>query len=349
MSARTAKAASAAKAPSGAEAPGGETAPPILRVDGLSLHVRRDDGTRLKIVEEVSFRILPGQFFALVGESGSGKTMIARAIMRLLPDALLDIGGAIHFGGHDLAHAREGIMRPLRGAEIAMIFQEPMSSLNPLMTVERQLMEAIEAHGRNRGVDKKRRIVELLARVRFRNPEQVMRVYPHELSGGMRQRVMIAAALINEPKLLIADEPTTALDVTIQRQVLDIIASLARDYGLAVLFISHDLSLVYENADEIAVLYGGVLMERGPARDVIERPAHPYTAALLACVPRRRVGVRQEGIEGTVPSVADWSPGCRFVDRCRYAQAQCREGQIPFVQVQGRDVRCVAPLTEETP
>lgn len=332
-----------------AEAPPAKTSTtqPILSVEGLSLHVRKDDGARLRIVEEVTFQITPGQFFALVGESGSGKTMIARAIMRLLPDALLDIAGKIHFGGHDLAHAREGLLRPLRGSEIAMIFQEPMSSLNPLMTVERQLMEAMDAHRRHTGRDRRQHIIELLRRVRFRDPEQIMRVYPHELSGGMRQRVMIACALVNEPKLLIADEPTTSLDVTIQSQVLDIIASLARDYGLAVLFISHDLSLVYENADEIAVIYGGVLMERGPAREVIERPAHPYTAALLACVPRRRAGARQEGIEGAVPSVADWQPGCRFVDRCRYAQALCRIGKISSVNVQGRDVRCVSPLIRD--
>jgi peptide/nickel transport system ATP-binding protein len=321
------------------------TADPILAIDNLSLHVRRDDGVRLKIVEDVSFRILPGQFFALVGESGSGKTMIARAIMRLLPDALLEIGGAIRFGNRELAHADERTLRPLRGSEIAMIFQEPMSSLNPLMTVERQLAEAMEAHGTHKGRDRRGHIVELLRRVRFREPEQVLRAYPHELSGGMRQRVMIANALINEPKLLIADEPTTSLDVTIQRQVLDIIASLARSYGLAVLFISHDLSLVYENADEIAVLYGGVLMEGGPARDVIERPAHPYTAALLACVPHRRDRERQEGIEGTVPSVADWQPGCRFVGRCRYAQARCRTDAIPLAVTGDRSVRCVAPLS----
>jgi oligopeptide/dipeptide ABC transporter ATP-binding protein len=324
-------------------------AAPILSVEKLALHVRGEGGRRFKIVEEVSFEILPGQFFALVGESGSGKTMIARAIMRLMPDSVLEIGGAIRFGGLDLARARERRLRPLRGAQIAMVFQEPMSSLNPLMTVEQQLMEAMDAHGTHRGRDRRRHIVDLLTRVRFREPEQVLRVYPHELSGGMRQRVMIACALVNEPKLLIADEPTTSLDATIQREVLDIIASLARDYGLAVLFISHDLSLVYENADQIAVLYGGVLMEHGPAREIIERPAHPYTAALIACVPRRRAGARQEGIEGAVPSVADWPPGCRFAARCRYAQARCRTGAIPLVRMEGRDVRCVAPLIASAP
>jgi oligopeptide/dipeptide ABC transporter ATP-binding protein len=317
----------------------------VLSIEGLSLFVRTDDGRRLKIVDNASFSIGPGQFFALVGESGSGKTMIARAVMRLVPDAVLEIDGSIRFGAYDLAHASERILRPLRGAEITMIFQEPMSSLNPLMTVERQLMEVIDAHGRFKGPEQRERIIELLRRVRFRDPELILRAFPHELSGGMRQRVMIAAALINEPKLLIADEPTTALDVTIQREVLDIIAELARDMGLAVLFISHDLSLVYENADEIAVLYGGVMMERGPARDIIERPAHPYTAALLACVPHRRVkGSRQAGIEGSVPSVADWRQGCRFVDRCQQARDACRSGDIPLVVDGARSVRCVAPL-----
>jgi oligopeptide/dipeptide ABC transporter ATP-binding protein len=323
---------------------------PLLSIDRLAIHVRQEGGARLKIVEDISFDIMPGQFFALIGESGSGKSMIARAIMRLMPDEVLDIEGSIHFGGHDLAQAGESILRPLRGSEISMIFQEPMSSLDPLMTIERQLSEAVEAHGKRRGVAMRKHILDLLARVRFRNPEQILRSYPHELSGGMRQRVMIASALVNEPKLLIADEPTTALDVTIQAQVLDIIASLARDYGLSVLFISHDLSLVYENADEIAVLYGGVLMEQGSARAVIERPAHPYTSALLACVPRRRRdGARQEGIEGTVPSVSDWRPGCRFAARCAYRQPQCTEGDIAFRMLEDRSVRCVAPLLEGMP
>jgi oligopeptide/dipeptide ABC transporter ATP-binding protein len=320
---------------------------PVITVDDLSLHVRAAGGKRLKIVENIDFSIRPGQFFALVGESGSGKTMIARSIMRLLPDTLLEIGGAIRFGGHDLAHAGEDVLRPLRGAEISMIFQEPMSSLNPLMTIERQLVEVIDAHGKRQGTasEKRKLVHELLQKVRFRNPDQVMKQFPHELSGGMRQRVMIAAALINEPKLLIADEPTTALDVTIQAQVLQIIAGLARDYGLAVLFISHDLSLVWEHADEIAVLYGGVLMERGPAQAVIEHPAHPYTAALLACVPRRRDGSRQEGIEGTVPSVSDWFDGCRFAARCTRADDSCRTGTIPLGRQGGRAVRCLKPLS----
>ena len=310
----------------------GAASGPVLSLQGLSLFVRTDEGRRLKIVDNASFSIGPGQFFALVGESGSGKTMIARAIMRLVPDAVLEIDGTIRFGGQELAHAPERVMRPLRGSEMTMIFQEPMSSLNPLMTVERQLMEAIDAHGRFKGAERRERIVDLLHRVRFRDPELILKAFPHELSGGMRQRVMIAAALVNEPKLLIDDEPTTALDVTIQREVLDIIAELARDMGLSVLFISHDLSLVFENADEIAVLYGGVLMESGPARDVIERPAHPYTAELLACVPRRRKrGERQVGIEGSVPSVADWGDGCRFVERCPRAR------RVPHGRHRARD------------
>jgi oligopeptide/dipeptide ABC transporter ATP-binding protein len=322
---------------------------PIVSIRDLTIHVRASGGGRLKIVENISFDIMPGQFFALIGESGSGKSMIARTIMRLMPDEVLDVDGQILFGGDDLAHAGEEVLRPLRGSQISMIFQEPMSSLDPLMTVERQLSEAIEAHEGARGAHKRKRILDLLTSVRFRNPEQIMRSYPHELSGGMRQRVMIASALINEPKLLIADEPTTALDVTIQAQVLDIIASLAREHGLSVLFISHDLSLVYENADEIAVLYGGKLMERGPAREVIANPAHPYTAALLACVPRRRTGGRQEGIEGAVPSVAHWEPGCRFAARCRYRQDVCTRGEIAVVQRGDSRVRCVTPLGTRAP
>jgi oligopeptide/dipeptide ABC transporter ATP-binding protein len=319
---------------------------PVLAIEGLSLHVRTDAGDRLKIVDDLSFEIGPGQFFALIGESGSGKSMVARAIMRLAPDEALDIDGAIRFGGVDLARAPERDLRAMRGSQISMIFQEPMSSLDPLMTIEAQLGEAIAAHRACSRAERRARMLDLLRKVRFRDPERVLGAYPHELSGGMRQRVMIAGALVNAPKLLIADEPTTALDVTIQAQVVDIITNLARDEGLAVLFISHDLSLVYEQADEIAVLYGGVLMERGPARSVIANPSHPYTAALIACVPRRRTGGRQAGIEGAVPPVSDWWEGCRFAPRCPRRQPDCTGRAIPLTG-DARRTRCVAPLTPE--
>ena len=321
---------------------------PVLTVENLSIHVVADRGRRLKIVERVDFEIMPGQFFALVGESGSGKTMIARAIMRLLPDAITEIGGAIRLAGEDVTRAAEPRLRQLRGARMSMIFQEPMTSLDPLMTIGGQIGEAIDAHARVPSAEKRRRVLELLAAVRFAEPELVFGQYPHELSGGMRQRAVIAMALVNNPDLLIADEPTTALDVTIEGQILDIIASLARDRGLAVLLITHDLGLVRRYADAIGVLYAGVLMERGPARKVTEHPAHPYTAALLRCAPRRRVGdARQRGIEGAVPGVADWSPGCRFRDRCDQPTPVCATGEIALTSSGDRAARCVAPLGME--
>jgi oligopeptide/dipeptide ABC transporter ATP-binding protein len=317
---------------------------PALKVENLNIRVLTETGLSLKIVDDINFSIGAGEFFALVGESGSGKTMIARAVMRLLPDAIFRIEGSIRFGDQEIGQAPERVMRQLRGAGISMIFQEPMSSLNPLMTVEQQIGEAISAHSSVGSSEKKARIRKLLTDVRFREPDQIMRKYPHELSGGMRQRVMIAMALVNTPKLLIADEPTTALDVTIQKEVLDILGRLSREYNLAVLLISHDLSLVHEYADRIAVLYGGVLMEQGPTRQVIEEPAHPYTAALIACVPnRRRDGKRQEGIEGSVPGISSWPPGCRFRERCGYAVEACAQS-VAATASPDRSVRCVAPL-----
>jgi peptide/nickel transport system ATP-binding protein len=318
---------------------------PVLELNDVTLHVAAEGGARLKIVDRVGFSVAPGRFFALIGESGSGKTMIARAVMRLLPDDLIRIDGSIRFCGEDIASAPESRMLQLRGSGMSMIFQEPMSSLNPLMTVERQIGEAIDAHARVTREERRSRILKLLADVQFRDPEAVMRSFPHELSGGMRQRVMIAIALANTPRLLIADEPTTALDVTIQKEVLDIIKDLSAVYRLAVVFISHDVSLVYQYADEIAVLYGGVLMEQGPTRAIVRQPAHPYTAALLDCVPTRRSGrVRQKGIDGSVPSVSRWDPGCRFRERCPRRQPECASEAIQLRPLQERTVRCVAPI-----
>jgi oligopeptide/dipeptide ABC transporter ATP-binding protein len=321
-----------------------------LALRNVTLHVRsRHD--RLKIVDDVSFAIRRGEFFALVGESGSGKTMIAKSIMRLLSDELLEIDGSIMVAGTDVAVAAEPVLRRMRGARMAMIFQEPMSSLNPLMTAGDQIAEALRAHAPAAPRALAGRVRELLGEVQFADPDRIARSYPHELSGGMRQRVMIAIAIANRPLLLIADEPTTALDVTIQKEIMAILAGLARKYALAVLFISHDLSLVYRYADRIGVLYGGVMMELGAARAVIDAPLHPYTAALLGCMPRRRAdGRRIAGIEGSVPASGDWTPGCRFAGRCGRAQADCRGHAIPIqtpAQVPERVYRCLHPLTAE--
>jgi peptide/nickel transport system ATP-binding protein len=319
---------------------------PVLSARNLSLFVR-DGRKRVKIVSDVSFDIAKGEFFALVGESGSGKTMIARAIMRLMPRHSLEIEGELSFGGTTLIDLRESEMRKLRGGAISMIFQEPMTSLDPLMPIGRQIEETLAIHSGLNGSGRKERIEQLLSEVRFADPAKAARSLPHELSGGMRQRVMIAMALANEPRLLIADEPTTALDVTIQREVMEIMYRLLDKRDLSVLFISHDLSLVHQYADRVAVLYGGVLMELGPENRVIGRSAHPYTKALLNCVPRRRVGgERQRGIGGTVPSPLAWPEGCRFKERCDLADERCAEGTIDLRDLEGDwFARCVRPQT----
>ena len=318
---------------------------PVLSAESLTLSIR--SGRELiRIVNDVSFQIEPGEIFALVGESGSGKTMIARAIMRLLPDEMLKIDGTLRFQGEDLANKTAREMRRLRGGPISMIFQEPMTSLNPLMTVGRQIEEALELHSSLSRTERRDRIQQLLTDVRFARPESVAGMYPHELSGGMRQRAMIAMALANDPQLLIADEPTTALDVTIQQEVMEILLRLQKKYQLSVLLISHDLSLVHRYADRIGVLYGGVLMETGNQELVVGNPGHPYSEALLNCAPRRRIdGRRQDGIEGTVPQPTDWWEGCRFAPRCPYKGSDCMGGQIPMTsRPNGREVRCVRPL-----
>ncbi|SDO05789.1 peptide/nickel transport system ATP-binding protein [Lutimaribacter pacificus] len=323
-----------------------EAEKPVFSARNLSIFARNGQ-KRIRIVSDVSFDIAHGEFFALVGESGSGKTMIARAIMRLLPRHMLEVEGELSFQGRPLADLPEAEMRKLRGGAISMIFQEPMTSLDPLMPIGRQIEETLEIHsdlGRKARLD---RIKELLSEVRFAEPAKTAMLYPHELSGGMRQRAMIAMALANNPTLLIADEPTTALDVTIQREVMEIIYRLKEKHRLSVLFISHDLSLVHQYAETVGVLYGGVLMESGPEEKVIGRSAHPYTAALLNCVPRRRIGdERRSGIAGAVPSPLEWPPGCRFKDRCEYAGTDCAAGSIPIEERDGDwTIRCLRPLT----
>jgi peptide/nickel transport system ATP-binding protein len=317
----------------------------VLEAKNLSLFLRLG-GKELKIVDNVSFRVARGEFFALVGESGSGKTMIARAIMRLIPPSRLRIEGSLMVSGVDVAQAKEDVVRRLRGKSMSMIFQEPMTSLNPIMTVEEQIEEAISTHQNLSTAERRAKITQLLTDVRFNDPGKVAGQYPHELSGGMRQRVMIAMALANDPALLIADEPTTALDATIQQSILDILRSLQERKHVSVFFISHDLALVNRYANRIGVLYGGVLMEDGAADDVIRRPAHPYTDALLSCMPRARlVGQRQSGIEGNVPRVDNWFEGCRFAPRCPKSGEKCGQGPIGVAPIsQTQSARCLYPL-----
>jgi peptide/nickel transport system ATP-binding protein len=317
---------------------------PLLSVEGLQLSVRQNESL-IPIVRNVSFSIAQGECFALIGESGSGKTMIARALMRLLPSALLKIEGKIVFEGDDIASASASRMRSLRGLRIAMIFQEPMSSLNPLMTIGKQIDEAIVTHQDLPTRERARLAAGLLSDVRFKDPEQLMRMYPHQLSGGMRQRVMIAMAVSNRPALLIADEPTTALDVSIQAEVMDILARLRLKYKISVLLISHDLSLVAQYADRVGVLYGGDMMEVTTTAEIVRSPRHPYSAALMSCIPRRRIdGRRQLGIEGTVPRLAAPMPGCRFSPRCPRRIDACDSGGIAMVDIEGASVRCLRPL-----
>jgi peptide/nickel transport system ATP-binding protein len=317
---------------------------PLLSIEALSLFVQNGAET-IPIVRDVFFSISPGECFALVGESGSGKTMIARAIMRLLSPKLLRIDGRILFDGEDLATASASRMRMLRGCRIAMIFQEPMSSLNPLMPIGTQIDEAIKAHQILSAAARHDLVISLLTEVQFKDPDRIARMYPHELSGGMRQRVMIAIAVANKPALLIADEPTTALDVSIQAEVMDILHRLRTKFGIAVLFISHDLSLVARHADRVGVLYGGEIMEITDARDMVAAPQHPYSAALISCVPRRRArGIRQSGIDGSVSKLATDMPGCRFSPRCAHTTPACDEGRVPALERGSRLVRCIRPL-----
>ena len=318
----------------------------VLEVQSLGLHLRQGSGL-LRVVDDVSFTIRQGEFYGLIGESGSGKTMIARSIMRLLPPSRLVISGSLTLTGHSIAHAPELEMQALRGKTVSMIFQEPMTSLNPIMTVEQQIGEAMAVHSPLNAAARKDKIARLLAEVRFDDPARVASLYPHELSGGMRQRVMIAIALANDPLLLIADEPTTALDVTIQQEIMEILSRLRKSHRLAVLFISHDLALVNRYADRIGVLYGGVLMEQGSTAQVIGAPAHPYTSALLSCMPRARIGAeRQVGIEGSVPRIDNWFPGCRFAPRCPRSGADCATHPIALTPLsETGSVRCLHPLT----
>jgi peptide/nickel transport system ATP-binding protein/oligopeptide transport system ATP-binding protein len=298
---------------------------PLLEVRDLRVSFFTPRG-EVRAVDGVSFTIDEGETFGLVGESGCGKSVTALSLLRLLDGNGRIVGGDIVFAGRRLLALSEEEMRSLRGDQIAMVFQEPMTSLNPVFTVGYQIGEVLEVH---RGMSRKQaraEAIELLRLVEIPEPERRVDAYPHQLSGGMRQRVMIAMALACRPRLLIADEPTTALDVTIQAQILDLLAHLQQQFGMAVLFVTHDLGIVAERARRVAVMYAGRIVEEAETATLFRNPLHPYTRGLLRSIPRLGMRVRRlAAIPGSVPDPLALPSGCRFRDRCTYAVARCGE------------------------
>ncbi len=317
----------------------------LLEVKELQTHFRTDDGI-VKAVDGVSFSLDKGKILGIVGESGCGKSMTSLSIMRLLNEgAGCKLSGQILFEGTDLLQLTEKELRRIRGNQISMIFQEPMTSLNPLFTIGDQIMESVMLH---QGANKKTardKAIEMLQLVGIPSPEQRVDVYPHQLSGGMRQRVMIAIALACNPKLLIADEPTTALDVTIQAQILDLMRKLREELGTSIILITHDLGVVAEMVDEIAVMYCGKVVEQADVHSLFEAPQHPYTRGLLRSIPQLDGVVdRLPIIPGMVPSPAQMPVGCSFHPRCEYADEQCQT-VLPHLHAAGEHwVRCFRPV-----
>jgi peptide/nickel transport system ATP-binding protein/oligopeptide transport system ATP-binding protein len=302
---------------------------PLLAVRNLSTSFVTDHG-EARAVDGVSFSLEAGETLGLVGESGCGKTVTALSILRLIPQPPGRFGSEsrIEFRDVDLLRLPVKELRSVRGAEISMIFQEPMSSLNPVLTVGSQIAETLRAHQSISRSSARLRSIELLDLVGIADPGQRVDDYPHQLSGGMRQRVMIAMALACQPQILIADEPTTALDVTVQAQILELLVSLKKQFGMAVIFITHDLGIVAGIADRIAVMYGGRIVEHGPTTKVFEQPAHPYTEGLLQAVPRIDRPLRTlAAIPGTVPTATSWPTGCRFHPRCAQRMERCAGDQ----------------------
>jgi oligopeptide/dipeptide ABC transporter ATP-binding protein len=320
-------------------APPAAAAPRLLRVEDLSIwfHLR---GQRVRAIDDISFTVGRGECVAIVGESGSGKSITALSVLRLVATPPAEVeAGAMLFEDTDLFALSESQMRKVRGRDISMIFQEPMTSLHPILRVGKQITETLALHTQLTKDERRARAVELLRLVGIPDPEQRLGEYPHQLSGGMRQRVMIAIALACNPKLLIADEPTTALDVTIQAQILDLIRSLRQRLGMAILLITHDMGVVAENADRVLVMYAGRIVEAAAVGALFSRPLHPYTAGLMASIPRigqprtgPAVRERLNEIPGLVPSLRERPQGCSFAPRCRYATDRCRREEPPLAE-----------------
>ncbi len=330
------------------------TKAPLLRVDTLRTHFHTRDGV-VRAVDGVSFEVGAGETLAIVGESGCGKSVTSMSILRLLPTPPARYAeGKVEFEGRDLLALPEAEMRKIRGNAIAMIFQEPMTSLNPVLTIGRQIAEALVLHRGLSETEATARAIALLRKVHIPEPERRVKQYPHELSGGMRQRVMIAMALACGPRLLIADEPTTALDVTIQAQILELMRELRDDTGASIILITHDLGVVAEMAHRVVVMYAGRKVEEAPVEDLFDRPRHPYTRGLLGSMPHLGDSIDHDGkrlveIPGLVPSLKEPMPGCLFAPRCPNAQARCRS-EVPPLEPHGPGhvAACWYPITVET-
>ena len=320
----------------------------LLELRGLTVDFATDDGV-VHAVDGIDLALDRGRTLGLVGESGCGKSVTSLAIMGLLPPENSKVGGAVVFEGRDLLTLDAHLLRDLRGARLAMIFQEPMTSLNPSYTIGDQIIEAIQRHQDLDKAAARARAIEVLKLVRIPSPEKRVDDYPHKLSGGMRQRAMIAMALACGPQLLIADEPTTALDVTIQAQILDLMCGLRRDTGTAIILITHDLGVVAEMADDVAVMYAGQIVERAAVHDLFARPEHPYTVGLLGSIPRLdEKRERLPSIEGRMPDMTRPPPGCRFAARCPFVEPECIAAPPVLVEVApGHLSRCRrAPLSQ---
>lgn len=314
----------------------------MLKVVNLSVSFRTSQGL-VKALRDVNFELKAGEALGFVGESGSGKSVTSLAILDLLASNAQVESGSIFFEGKDLRTLSENEKQKMRGSQISMIFQDPMSSLNPCFTVGDQIFEVLKVHESLSQQQCRDRSLSLLGMVGISDPQSRLKAYPHELSGGMSQRIMIAMAMACRPKLLIADEPTTALDVTIQKQILDLLNKLRKENGMGLILISHDLSVIAQNTDNIMVMYAGEIVEKGPSQKVIKNPVHPYTEGLLKCLPSNyelNDNFRLPTIKGVVPHLVNRPKGCQFSPRCDYTQSLCTQSEIPFFN----DVRCLYPL-----
>lgn len=320
----------------------------LLEVRNLKTYFYTEEGT-VPAVDGVGFELCTGETLGIVGESGSGKSITARSIMRLIPDPPGKIiSGSIIFEGENLLEKKESEMRSIRGNKMAMIFQDPMTSLNPVFTVGNQIVEAIRIHQKLSSKEAREKAIEMLKLVGIPAPEKRIDDFPHRMSGGMRQRVMIAMALSCHPKLLIADEPTTALDVTIQAQILDLISEMKEKFNMSVMIITHDLGVVSEVSDNIIVMYAGKIMEYGSARDIINNPLHPYTKGLLESIPRINSDEKRlKSIEGALPNMLEPIKGCRFAPRCNSAKPECFQKEPSTIKKDDRYVSCLNYSNQE--